>query len=285
MGTVRTTIGLLAGLLLAGLLVSPISARAQAQPQAVSTPAAVASGADRIGSGDVLSVQVFGQPDMSATNVLVADDGTIQVPLVGAVQVANLSPADAGARVAKALRDGRIMKKPVVTVSVTQPLSQRITVLGEVGEPGRYAIDSRTTIFDLLAEAGGVRPTGAQRIFILRTDAGGQTVRIPVDLEALLSRPETQPPVKLRAGDSVHVPRAEQFFVYGEVNSPAGYPMESGITVLEAIARAGGLTTRGSDRRIEIRRQDADGQYTTVKAKPSDPVLPNDVIRVKERIF
>lgn len=285
MSTIRTTIGLLAGLVVAGVLASAVPARAQAPLQGESASAAASGGSDRIGSGDVLSVQVFGQPDMSATNVLVADDGTIQVPLVGAVSVVNLSPADAGARVAKALRDGRIMKKPVVTVSVTQPLSQRITVLGEVGEPGRYAIDSRTTIFDLLAEAGGVRPTGAQKIFILRTDASGQTLRIPVDLEALLTRPETQPPVKLRAGDSVHVPRAEQFFVYGEVNSPSGYPMESGITVLEAIARAGGLTTRGSDRRIEIRRQDASGQYTSAKAKPSDPVLPNDVIRVKERIF
>ncbi len=258
---------------------------AMAAPAAEPIPGSVADPRlERVGPGDGLSIQVFGQPDMNS-DVVVADDGTIQVPLVGAVSVTGLTPTEAGQKVANALQSGRILTKPQVSVTVTQSRSQRVTVLGEVGMPGRYAVDSRTSIFDLLAEAGGVKQSGAHTIYVLRMEPGGSMRSIPVDLDALLKDPQLQQPVRLHAGDSVHVPRADEFFVYGEVNAPNGYPMEPGVTVLEAITRAGGLTPRGSDRRIEIRRLGASGAYVTLPARLSDRVLANDVIRVKERIF
>src|SRR6516165_571033 len=110
----------------------------------------------QLGPGDSISIQVYGQPDLAAT-VYVSDDGTVPVALVGPVQVAHLSPADAAQRIEAALRNARIINDPHVTITVTQSRSQRVSVLGEVGSPGRYAVDARMTIFDLLAQAGGTK--------------------------------------------------------------------------------------------------------------------------------
>ena len=88
----------------------------------------------------------------------------------------------------------------------------------------------------------------------------------------------------LRGGDSIVVPRAEQFYIYGEVTAPNKYRVEQDMTVIQAIARAGGVTPRGSERRVDIKRL-VDGKYLTVKAKLNDPVKADDVIHVKESIF
>jgi polysaccharide export outer membrane protein len=247
-------------------------------------PTATDARLNQLGPGDGLSFRVYGQPDMDST-VVVGEDGTIPVPLAGPVKVSGLSPAEAAKQVEKALRNGGFLRKPIVTLTVTDARSQRVSVLGEVGTPGRYSIDSRTTIFDLLAEAGGIKETGSDTIYVLRTAPDGSTERFAVETKRLVSDPGSKSVVLLRAGDSVYVPRAEQFFVYGEVNAPNNYRFEPGMTVLEAIARAGGLTPRGSDRRVEIRRQNAQGTYSTRTGRLADRVLANDVIRVKERIF
>ena len=106
----------------------------------------------QLGPGDSVSIQVYGQPDMSAT-VYVSDDGTIPVPLVGMVQVGGLSPSQASNRIEAALRNGNFLVDPHVTLTVVQSRSQRVSVLGSVGTPGRYPIESNTSIFDLLAQA------------------------------------------------------------------------------------------------------------------------------------
>src|SRR5208337_2437751 len=91
----------------------------------------------QLGPGDSVSIQVYGQPDMTTT-VYVSDDGTIPVPLAGAVPVAGLSPSEASQRIEKALKDGGFLVDPHVTLTVTQSLSQRVSVLGQVGKPGLY---------------------------------------------------------------------------------------------------------------------------------------------------
>ena len=271
--------------LLGILSFSPAMAQT-ARSGANATPAAdvVAPGRTQLGPGDELRFQVYGQPDMDS-EVVVADDGTISVPLAGPVQVRGLSPQQAAKQVEKALKDGDFLRRPIVTLTVTKARSQRVSVLGEVGTPGRYAIESDTTVLDLLAEAGGVKESGSDTVHVIRTFPDGSTEKYSVNVARLLIDPKSQPSISLQPGDSIVVPRAEQIFVYGEVNSPNNYRYEPGMTLLEAIARAGGLTPRGSDRRIEIRRQDKYGVYRHLEGKPSDQIEANDVIRVKERIF
>jgi polysaccharide export outer membrane protein len=216
----------------------------------------------------------------------VADDGTIRVPLAGAIQVGGLSPEAAARRVEKAFKDGGFFVDPHVTLTVTQSLSQRVSVLGEVRQPGRYPVDAKTSIIDLLAQAGGETEFASDTVYVLRTDAGGAVKRYPVNLRGLTGGVGGSAPTQLlRAGDSVFVPRAEQFYILGEVQKPSMYKLEPNLTVLQAISLAGGITAKGSDRRVEIKRTGKDGQQVVIKPKPNDFVQPDDVIRVKESIF
>jgi polysaccharide export outer membrane protein len=238
----------------------------------------------QLGPGDSVSIQVYGQPDMSAT-VYVSDDGTIPVPLVGMVQVGGLSPSQASNRIEAALRNGNFLVDPHVTLTVVQSRSQRVSVLGSVGTPGRYPIESNTSIFDLLAQAGGVTEAGSDVVYLIRQDKDGKEVRYPIDLKGLADSHRAISTQTLKGGDTVFVPKAQQFSIYGEVATPGRYRVEPGMTVIEAIARAGGITQRGSQRRVEIKRKLPDGNYGNVKAKFGDTVQPDDVIHVKESIF
>lgn len=221
---------------------------------------------------------------MGAT-VYISDDGTIPIPLVGAVQVGGLSPAEAARKIEAAFRDGKYLVDPHVTIIVTQSRSQRISVLGEVGAPGRYAIESNETILDVLAQAGGAKETAADVVYLLRPNKSGQIERIELNLKGLAGTQEMMPMQALQGGDSIFVPRAQQFYIYGEVAAPNMYRIEPGMTVVQAIARAGGVTARGSRKRVEIKRKGADGKEVTFKARAEEPIQVNDVVRVKESIF
>jgi polysaccharide export outer membrane protein len=280
--------GVLSVLLLLSLWAAPaLAAQPAAQPLPVAPPPPVANTAGPLspmGPGDSVTLHVFGQPDMD-TVLGVADDGTIRVPLAGAIQVGGLSP-EAGARqVEKAFKDGGFFVDPHVTLTVTQSLSQRVSVLGEVRQPGRYPVDARTSIIDLLAQAGGETEFASETVYVLRTDAAGAVKRYPVNLKGLTDPRGSAPTQLLHAGDSVFVPRAEQFYILGEVQKPSMYKLEPNLTVLQAISLAGGITAKGSDRRVEIKRTGKDGQQVVIKPKPNDFVQPDDVIRVKESIF
>jgi polysaccharide export outer membrane protein len=273
------SLGLGALLALMPLLVCALEVRA-----AVAAPPAEPARLMKLGPGDSVAIHVYGQPDMDATEY-VADDGTIRVALAGAVSVNGLSPAEAGQRVERALQDGKYLVNPHVTITVAQSRSQRVSVLGEVRTPGIYNIESNTTVFDVLAQAGGGTENCADVVYVLRPDNRGAVVRYVIDLRALSGGAAGSNASALRAGDSVFVPRADRFYIYGEVQQPNMYKLEQGMTVVQAIARAGGVTPRGSERRIELRRRGDDGVTVIIHAKPTDFVRADDVIRVKESFF
>jgi polysaccharide export outer membrane protein len=257
-------------------------------PLPAGLPAAAANGVSSpliaLGPGDALTLHVYGQPEMDGP-VSVADDGSIRVPLAGAVQVGGLSPEVAGRRVEQALKEGRFFLDPHVELTVTQALSQRVSVVGEVHLPGRYPIDSRTTVVDLLAQAGGITDLGSDMVYVLRPDAAGNSTRYPVNLKGLSDPKGTTPTMRVRGGDSLFVPRAEQFSILGEVQKPSIYKLQPNLTVEQAISLAGGLTPKGSERRVEIRRHGPDGKEVSIKPKLDDFIQADDVIRVKESIF
>jgi len=262
------------------------SAVAQTLMPADTLPAAATESAAlvQLGPGDTVTLSVYGQPDMTTTE-FVGDDGTLAVPLVGPVAVNGLSPTEASRRIEKALRDKKIFVDPHVNISAIQSRSQRVSVLGEVSKPGRYVIESNVAILDLLAEAGGATENAADVIYILRPDRDGKVNRYEIDLKALAAGQGDFQAQAIRPGDSIVVPKAEQFYIYGEVTTPGRFRVEPGMTVVEAIARAGGITPRGSQRRIEMKRLRPDGSYATTRAALNERIQPNDVIKVKESIF
>lgn len=263
-----------------GLQAAPVEFETLGVPSPATPPQAVL----QLGPGDAVTVRVFGRPEFDTTSY-VGEDQNLNVPLAGPVRVGGLSPSAAANKIATALRQGEFLVDPQVSVTLEQFRSQQVSVLGEVRTPGRFALESKTSVLDMLALAGGVNEIGADVIYLMRRSADGQMQNQAIDLKKLIGGNASQFSVSLQGGDSIYVPRAEQFYVYGEVQAPNMYRLEPGTTVVQAIARSGGLTPRGSDSRIEIRRKNSKGQYREFSASLGDTVEPNDVIRVKERIF
>ena len=280
------SVAFFSGLCAIAWAISFSTSRAQPLSQAELPPGQkdVASKIIQFGPGDSVKIEVYGQPDMTTT-VYVSDDGTLSVPLAGAVQVSGLSPSEASQRIEKALRDGGFLVDPHVTLTVVQSLSQRVSVLGQVAHPGVYPVEAKTTIMDLLAKAGGALDTSANVVYLLRQDQAGNVQRYPINLTGLENAKDSIPNQALRGGDSIFVPRGEQFYIYGEVTTPNKYRVEPEMTVIQAIIRAGGVTPRGSERRVDIKRMAANGKYETFKAKLNDLVKADDIIHVKESIF
>jgi polysaccharide export outer membrane protein len=264
------------------LLALAAFAAAAAEPPPAAAPAAPLI---MLGPGDAVTVQLYGRPEFNTT-AYVGDDGTIPIPLAGRVPVLGLSPADAGSKIAQALKDGQFLNDPQVTVFVQQSRSQGVSVLGAVHTPGRYVIESNSTVLDALARAGGIGENGADVVFLLRPRSDGSIERTAINLKGLRrDADDPLPTLTVKGGDSIFVPQAEQYFVYGAVHSPNMYRLEPGMTVEQAITRSGGITDKGSRRRIEIRRKNPGGNYDTRPAELVELVRADDVIRVKERIF
>lgn len=273
-----------------------LSARARAvvgpaQTAAQPAPASAAARATNppllvLGPGDEVRMTVFGQPNMNET-VYVSDDGTISVPLAGRVHIGGLSPSRAAQEVEAAFRKGQFLVNPHVTVTIVKSRSQRVAVLGQVHLPGIYPIESSTTLIELLARAGGETRNGANTVYILRAGPGGAVQRLAVNLRGLVqtgAAPQAAV-ITLRGGDQVYVPAAAVFYVTGQVHKPGRFRLRQGMTVLQAVARAGGVTNMGSMRRIVIKRKLPGGRYRLISARQTQAVLPNDVITVRERIF
>jgi polysaccharide biosynthesis/export protein len=227
---------------------------------------------DKLGVGDAVHVTVFQQPDLT-TDTRITEKGTIAMPLVGEVKVGGLTPAEAGAHIAGELKRGKFLKNPQVSVAVTTLRSRQVSVLGMVTRPGRYALDDTSAkLADVIAAAGGVAPGGGDSATVTRE---GQTQRIDV-----LGKP-----FELKNGDTVYIDRAAVFYVYGEVPRAGAYRLEPNMTVMQAITIGGGLTPRGSERRLKLRRAGPDGKVIEKDARLQDSVQADDVIYVKEALF
>lgn len=251
----------------------------QAQPTeapTTSTPASISDAASSVyllGRDDVIEVGLLGRTDFGGRTRVQAD-GTIQLPLIGKVPVADRSTAEVSELVRKALISGGFFSDPVVTVEVVGYASRYVTVLGAVGSPGLIPINRPYRLSEIVARVGGV-VTGAADYILVRSE-GGEERRYAIR-DLAIGGPDADPPVQ--AGDKIYAPIAETYYIYGAVNSPGAYPL-AGETVRMAIARAGGLSESGSDKKVTVRR---DGKK--VKLDASETVRPGDVLEIGERLF
>jgi len=234
----------------------------------------------RIGAGDLVKIAVFGSPDLG-TEARVSQSGNLTVPLVGVLQVAGLSTAEVESLLSRRFIDGNFLRQPQVSVLVTEYESQKIAVLGYVVKPGQYPLRASGSVVDVLAEAGGVIAQSAGDQAIL-TRVDGSTKKI--DLDALF-RGDSAQNAPVKGGDRIYVPRAEQFYVYGEVQKPGVYRLERNMTVSRAISAGGGLTARGSERRVIVKRKDPDGKEQEYTARSTDVLRADDVLLIKASLF
>jgi polysaccharide export outer membrane protein len=263
-----------------------------AKPVSVAPAVATAAAAKpvpalSIGAGDVLQVTVFGQPDMSA-EVSVTDEGEVTLPLIGLLRIAGMSQAELEKLIAQRLREREYLLHPEVSVTVRQNRSQAVSVLGEVVRPGRYPIQGRFTVLDLLAVAGGLTPKADTVAVLLRKGEGGAAgapVRIPIRLDRVANPDRSPLDLVLNQGDMVYVGQQKFFYIHGEVRRPGSYPMEPDLDVMRALSIGGGVTERGSMNRIQIHRKTEGTEARDFSPHLTDAVLDGDVIYVKERIF
>ena len=236
-------------------------------------------------TGDVVKVTVFQSPDMQ-TEARVDESGSITLPLIGAVAVRSATPRQAEQRIATALEKGKFLRQPQVTVTVLQFRSQQVSVLGNVNRPGRYPLDLRYTLSDMLAVAGGITINGADFVTLSRRE-NGRVVNRDIDLENMFdTKGSRAADLVLQAGDVIYVKRAPMYYVHGEVQRPGTYRVERFMTIRQAVATAGGVTARGTLRGIRVERRGADGKVTEIHPESlDDPVQANDVISIRESLF
>jgi polysaccharide biosynthesis/export protein len=228
--------------------------------------------AEKLGIGDAIRVTVFQQPDLT-TETRINEKGSIGMPLIGEVKVAGQSQAEAAKQIAAKLKDGKFLMNPQVAVALTTVRSRQVSVLGAVARPGRYALDDTSSqLSDVIAAAGGITAAGADTVVVIRD---GKETRVP----AIGKRYE------LKGGETINVERAPVFYIHGEVARSGAYRVETNMTVMQAIAAGGGITPRGSDRRLKLRRVGADGKLVEKDVSLRDPVKADDVIFVKEALF
>lgn len=248
------------------------------------TPAPSPPAPELLGAGDSVRVTVFQNPDLT-TEARISERGTITVPLIGEVVIAALTPEGAAARIADRLARGQFVVRPQVSVAVQQVRSRQVSVLGEVGKPGRYALDDvSNSLTDVLARAGGINGEGDDTVVVVR-NLNGKETRTAIDVPQMYRSGDMSSDLRLENGDVVYVKRAPQFYLYGQVQKAGAYRLQSQMTVMQAISVGGGLTPRGTLRGLKIERRAPDGRVSRVSVEPTDVVRADDVIMVRERLF
>jgi len=268
------------------LALLPSTGHAQsAAPAPAPAPAPTAKRVDyTLGAGDAIRVQVFQNPDLSMETRL-SENGVITYPLIGAVKLGGLSVAAAESKMPGALTSGGFLKNPQLTITLLQVRNNQISVLGQVAKPGRFPLENTSTrVTDMLANAGGVTPTGDDWA-ILTGMRNGKPVRERIDIPAIFLNGATDKDTLLQGGDTIYVHRAGMFFIYGEAQRSGAYRIERDMTVMQAMAQGGGPTNRGSETRLRLHRKNASGQMQTIDPQPTDAMQPNDVLYIKESIF
>jgi polysaccharide export outer membrane protein len=244
-----------------------------------------------IGPQDVLSIAVFDQSDLNG-KYAVDLDGSFSFPLIGRVKAGGLTLRGVEQALKTRLADG-FLKNPQVAVAVEQYRSQRVFVVGEVKNAGTYALTGQMTLIEALAKAGSTTTAAGDEVVVVRGHGAAAAV-LPdakpdldvarVNLKDLQSGAAAAPNIALGDGDTIYVPRAELFYVFGQVKNPGAYPIASGITVLQALTLAGGVTPYAAVNRVEIQRA-VNGAKKAVRVKLTEPIQAGDTIVVPERFF
>ncbi len=263
---------LLKGLLLAGCLTTTLLAQNESM---------------LIGPGDEVNVEVFDTPDLDQ-NGRVTDSGEFPLMLGGKVRLASLTPIEAARTIEAALISSHVMYYPKVLVTVTQYATQSVTVFGQVNKPGSYSIDTPRSVVDVLGLAGGLTDLADRHVTIERHTSHRQisyyVSNRPGDLQDQTAM--------VNPGDKLIVPKAGIVYILGDVGRPGGYPMTNNdgtLTVLQAVATAGGTASSAAPNSSRLIRRTAAGGYQSDPIpfsamqkgkKPDMPLQAGDIVYV-----
>ena len=219
-----------------------------------------------LGPEDVLEVTVWGYPDMTRV-VTVRPDGQVAVPLAGTVPAAGRSVERLTQDLTRAF--AKYIINPQVTVIVKEFRKIRVSVLGQVTHPGAYTLPPGARILDAVSAASGVTDNAAlPQAQLVRASGNTQ----PLSLDGLLVQQDMRQNLLLEPGDTLIVPEDtnNKFYVLGDVNHPGIFPLKGDVTVLQALAVAGGPVVHGtstSTTAYVVRRVDPNQGPLTASAR------------------
>ena len=240
----------------------------------------------RLGSGDLIEVNVYNVPELT-TKTRVNDSGDIDLPLVNTVHVQGLTVNDAEKAIEQRLDHGGFVRNPHVQLFVSEYMSDGTSVLGEVARPGVYPVLGQQTLFNVISAAGGLSDRAGKSITVTHKSEPEKpiTVAISRNLED-----HSESNIRVYAGDTIMVRRADVVYVVGDVARPSGFLMDNGgkLTVLQAIALAGGTTSTAKLNGARIIRKGPEGVTEVpvslkklLQAKSGDvPMQADDILFV-----
>ena len=161
---------------------------------------------------------------------------------------------------------------------------REVSVLGQVNRPGKYSVASGVrTVLDFLSQAGGVSAAGADNIIVM-AKRNGTLVKQEIDVDQLYRKGDTSFNFELTDGDSIYVPRTPVFYIYGEVQRPGAFRLERNMNVAQALSTGGGLSQRGTERGLKVKRN-VEGTLKTLDVKSGDVLQADDILYVSESLF
>jgi polysaccharide biosynthesis/export protein len=216
----------------------------------------------RIGPGDQIHITVVDSPELDQ-HPRVTDAGEAPLIGVGAVTVAGLTPGEAATAIHDKLISAHYLNHPEVTVTVEQYATQTVSVLGQVRASGAYPIGTARPILDVIALAGGLNEVADRNIVIERRGDPDHPLHYNLANDGALA---IRTSVMVYPGDTVMVPKAGIVYVLGDVNRPGGIVMSnnaSELTLLQALAMAGGVARTAKQGHAKLLRKDATGYHET----------------------
>lgn len=215
-----------------------------------------------IGPGDLVSITVFDTPEMTQ-DLRVNDAGVVRLQLIGDVNIGGQTPADAAKTIEDSLISHQIMKAPQVTIHVKDYVTQDVSILGEVKNPGPYQITTPQTVLRVLALAGGLLDDANRKITIERHNQPDQKFDYYLANDA---NQAMQTAVMVHPGDTVIVPRAPIVYIMGDIARPGGYAIatnDSKLSMLQLVSMAGSLNKTAKNN-LKLIRKDVDGQQKEI---------------------
>ncbi len=268
-----------------------------------------------IGPGDVLQISVPAMDELNNYAARVSGEGTITLPLIGVVPVAGLTEQQTREEIRRRLQE-RYVYDPQVSLFVSEYRSRQVAVIGAVNKPGLYNLASEAnTLLDMISQAGGMTDTAASRILFIPAEPGEerQAKELAAVLPAALSNRDSSLTLKrpdpividlqylhrggqqiyltlpAKPGDVIIVPTSGEVLVEGWVKTPASYKISPGMTVLGAVAAAGGLLFAADTDEVKVLRTGRGGEKILLSAdlekikrgeSPDIPVEAGDVVEV-----
>jgi polysaccharide biosynthesis/export protein len=243
------------------------------------SPAGPADAAEYVlGPEDQIVIHAPNAPEINDKNVRLDLRGDINMPTVGRVHAAGMTPRQLEDELVKRLKV--YLEEPEVAIDVMEFKSQPVSVIGEVATPGVQQVEGRKTLIEILSQAGGVREADAgPTVKITRriergpiplagaaTDASGMYSTVEIALKPLLEARTPEKNIVILPYDTISIPKAEIVYVMGEVGKPGAVPLNDAhsMTVLQAVSNSGGVLRTAMNTARILRPVDGGARRTEI---------------------